>query len=422
MLIVLIQPARAELGAGLQPSNRLVIHPYLEVGVEYDSDAQLATTSARDILREQERESDTSIRLRPGVDFFHTHPRLTSRTEIWTDAGRSLESSDLDEDAYGYQQFLRGGGEIISVNLLHGFQHAVDGQTGSNFDQGTLTPAEDIRDRSERDQFNAELELSRSFAIDVNKRTTSIVQAGVSYGYDQADFRDESRSDIGTHNGGLHLSVGVSHTAALLIDYEIATEDSHDFDDPSYSHILQTGYRNRIGEQISWQITAGYQLFDPAIPRADSSAPVEDQGDTTLATVQDLEGFSYNAELTGQINQRLALQLAANNYIETTSFGAEANPRTVNIVSVALSHQTTERFALSLTGSYRNDDLEHPTQTANGLVNADTRSLFSGVTGTFTPSSWMKGIARIGYETREGDLPSDEVDRATLSLRVRVTY
>lgn len=399
----------ADPGEGIKMGN-LILHPFLDGSFSYDSNAGLLERTQyqdSEIEDDTEYEDDTFMEFRVGVNGDYKKERLNFNGSIWYYDRRYSDFQDYDRDGIGERvALIAGDRETLEVEAHQSFEHITDYSRqpallnvfNPNAQQLYLT--EDRTDRLEREVDAFGIRASRDFG--------EWLEAELGYSVYAVDYKPEELFDSEDKTIEGQLGFNATDKSTVLLRGRVGTESNDSYDNDADYNIIQLGLVSRRSEKLTYNMGIGFETYET--PSADSDE------------TSDEESVSFDVSAIWRMNYKTAVQLAGQNYIQSSSF-SEQNTRKTTLAQISLLRRLSEALSLGLAVSFRQDDYRLPIETRFGLIEETRDTIAGSLTLNYAPQDeWYRLYGQASIEDSDSLIPREDYEQIRLSAGFSLYY
>lgn len=355
--------------------------------------------------------------------FRKTDSFLASLSGVYS-ARRYDDLTDLDNESFGEEAEIGLGTrelDKISFAVRQAYREVFDYESQAypddftNPDTRALSLSEDRTERVSR-------KLSDVAGI-VTWQVTEKLGSDFSVAYGLIDYDTSALFDWSDLKGQAEFDYRVTEKSALLLTGQYGQQDSDGIDNNPDYYVIRGGILNRATDKLTFKGGLGLGSYDRFQAKdgtgtglgTDVPAAVNSQSDKPI------DYFSFDVAGDWDLSQRTTLEIIGRNAVQPAAQYTD-NAKLVTVASVGISHRLLEKFKLSATGSYRNDDYEEPVEIrTNEFI--DQQDTILGVQLRLDydpPNSHLNVYAEAKYENRDTNVPNEDYDQLRLTLGAKV--
>lgn len=405
---------------------------WAELSGTYDSNAKIVVPSGeiqdRQIFQDQKiggvskKEDDIFFDLILGGRLFRETDRFFAGLSLVGDFRRYTDFNELDNEAFMQELEIRLGERRFDRLTL-----AVREAYREVFDYESVDYANDFADSDKQSLFLSEDRTERvsrqllDLAGVVTWRATDKLNADFSVAYGSIEYDTDLLYNWSDIKGQIELDYELTDKSSALLTGQYGVQDSDALaNEPDY-YVIRGGFLTRTTDKLTFKGGIGAGKYD----RYQAKESLRNAGDVQRSAESEHGGtidyFSFDFAGDFDLSQRTKLQFIGRNAVQPAAQYAD-NPKLVTVASVGISHRLVDRFRLTATVSYRNDDYEDPV-----LVDVDRYvdqedTIWGGQLRLdyLPPKGHLNVYAEARYENRETTLPDEDYDQLRLSIGIRV--
>lgn len=385
--------AMGKPGEGIQAGGDVVVRPFAEAAVSYDSNPLLLPKGAE--------LDDWFLDVSPGLSLTRAGELLRMEGLFWGRFRRYDEFVGEDRDDWSEELRLSlGRREDWGLRLHERFSRVSDYEHAvTTMDAAAGADPLSVMERSERVDrdlldcgIGAGGPLSDKMAVDML------------YDHGRIDYQPSELLDSTEHkvSGKLTRKMTDKSSAVLAVEYIGMENDS--LSDPADYYAARAGWR--------WQGTFKSR-FEGSVGYADFAADATDAGDTL-----DRDFFSYNVAWFWQARPKLSMTMGGRSEMQLAPDTAR-NAKEVNMISGGLQYSATKRLTLSLLVGYRHEDFILDEETDGGvLVQREVEQVHGRLRASYRLTNWLRGYGEVSHEDTQDNVRGDyNQTRATLGTK-----
>ncbi|MCZ7590859.1 MAG: outer membrane beta-barrel protein [Kiritimatiellae bacterium] len=403
-----------------------------ELSGTYDSNAKIVVPSGeiqdRQIFQDKKvggvskKEDDIFFDLILGGRLFRETDRFFAGLSLIGDFRRYSDFDELDNEAFMQELEIRLGERRFDRLTL-----AVREAYREVFDYESVDYANDFADSDKQSLFLSEDRTERvsrqllDLAGVVTWRATDKLNADFSVAYGSIEYDTDLLYNWSDIKGQIELDYELTDKSSALLTGQYGVQDSDALaNEPDY-YVLRGGFLTRTTDKLTFKGGVGAGKYD----RYEAKEDLRNAGDVQRAAESEHDGtidyFSFDLAGDFDLSQRTKLQFIGRNAVQPAAQYAD-NPKLVTVASVGISHRLVDRFRLTATISYRNDDYEDPVRVDVDRYVDQEDTIWGGQLRLdyLPPKGHLNVYAEARYENRNTTLPDEDYDQLRLSIGIRV--
>ncbi len=409
VLMVFLAAARGGLGQpgdGVQPLEKIVIHPFVDVAYSYDTNPELKPKG--------QEVDDCFWDVSPGVNILRARENLRAEGLIWGRFRRFDTLKDGDQDDFSEElRLVLGRQEDWNLKLRERFGRV------SDYDLSVRT-----MDVSAEGTGARYLEYPEATPLSVMERTERVdrylLDCGVGVGgplsektyldalcdYGLVDYVPAELYDSNEQKASLKAARKVTDKSSAVLAGEFVQMDNDSLSRPAYSYAGRFGWRWQSTFKSRFEGTFGYYGFDTQSPG--------DAGDIHR------DGPSYDVAWYWQVRPKLSFSLGGRTEMQLAPDTAR-NAKLVNMVTSSATYSATKRLSLTLLVGYRHEDFTEGEALAGAeLVDRLVEQIHGRLHCDYQMFKWLKGYGELWSEDTTDNVRGDYVEtRATLGVKAQ---
>jgi hypothetical protein len=408
-----------------------------EISLTHDDNAKLVVPDGEIQDRTIFEDINDDVRTEQLDDYFYeltlglrlfreTDSHLASLSGIYS-ARRYQDLTDLDNESFGEEAEIRLGDrdlDKVSFALRQAYREVFDYEDQAypddftNPDTRGLSLAEDRTERVSR-------QLS-DFAGIVTWQTTEKLGSDFSIAYGQVDYDTEVLFDWSDLKGQAEFDYRVTDKSALLLTGQYGQQESDGIENSPDYYVIRGGILNRATDKLTFKGGVGlgsYDRFRPTPNGNDTGLGTDVTTEVDAQSDEPIDFLSFDVAGDWDLTQRTTLEIIGRNAVQPAAQYVE-NAKLVTVASIGISHRMMEKFKLSATASYRNDEYEDPVQVDTDVfVDQEDTILGGQLRLDYDPPSGRVNVyAEAKYENRDTNVPNQDYDqvRLTIGLKLKI--
>ncbi len=411
----------------------------LELSITYDDNAKLVVPEGEIQDRTIFEDIDDGVRAEQEEDYFYeatlglrlyreTDGFLASLSGIYS-MRRYVDLDNLGNESVGEEFEIRlGDRELrkVSLGLRQAYREVFDYEETAypddftNPDTRALSLAEDRTERVSRQLLD--------LAAIVTWQITEKLGSDFSVAYGEIDYDTEFLFDWYDLKGQAEFDYRLTEKSSLLLTGQYGQQDSDGLvNEPDY-YVIRGGMLTRATDKLTFKggIGAGkYDRFRKVVTEDETGldTDVTEEVETETESEDSIDYFAFDLAGDWDLTQRTKLQAIARNAVQPAAQYND-NAKIVTVASLGIAHRLTDKFKLSATGSYRNDDYEDPVEIDTDVF-IDQEDTIWGAQLRLDfepPNEHLNVYAEAKYENRDTTIPNEDYDqlRLTLGLKLKI--
>lgn len=374
---------------------------------------------------DENQEEDIYLEGTIGVRAYRqTDSFLGSLSGMYT-ARRYDDFDDLDNESFDIEGELRFGDredDRLSAGVKAAYREVFDYEKAAYADDFTNPDTQDdlflAEDRTER----VTRQLTDVAGL-LTWRVSDKLNADFSAAYGLIEYDTELLFDWEDVKGQIELDYRLSEKTSALLTGQYGQQESDSIDNQPDYYVIRGGLLNRTTDKLTFKGGVGLGRYDRFRKAADEDEDLDveqeiaDEGDDVIDYV------SFDLAGDWDLNQRTKLQFIARNAVQPAAQYTE-NSKLVTVASLGLSRRILDKFRLSGTVSYRNDDYEDLVEVDTDVFVDQEDTIWGGQVRLDyePPNGHLNLYAEAKYEDRDTTLPNEDYDqiRLTLGLKVKI--
>ncbi len=403
-LALLAGNALGKPGEGIQPVEAVVIHPFVELTYNYDSNPHL-------LPKDQEKE-DFFWDLSPGVNISRTRENIRMEGLVWGRFRRFDTFTDKDVDDWNEEMRLAlGRHEDLNMKLHERFGRVSDYDlsvrtmdvaaegTGNRYMESPEAPPLSVMERTERvDRYLLDCGVGVGGPLSDKTYLDGLVDYGM------VDYIPAELYDSTEEKASVKAAREVTDKSSAVLVGEFIQMENDSLSDPAYYYAGRAGWRWQGTFKSRFEGSVGYYGFDANQP-----------GD--LPSLR-RDGPAYDLAWYWQARPKLSVSLGGRSEMQLAPDTAN-NAKLVNMVTGSATYSATQRLSLTLLIGYRHEDFSEGEALAQDLlVSRLVEQIHGRVHCDYQVFKWLRGYGELWAEDTTDNVRGDYREiRATLGAK-----
>lgn len=408
-----------------------------ELSLTYDDNARLVVPDGEIQNRQIFEDIDDGVRAEQQDDFFYeatlglrlfreTDNFLGSLSGIYS-ARRYTDLDDLDNESVGEEAEIRlGDRELnkVSIGLRQAYREVFDYEEQAypddftNPDTRGLSLAEDRTERVTRKLID--------LAAILTWQITDKLGSDFSVAYGQIDYDTELLFDWEDLKGQAEFDYRLTDKTSLLLTGQYGQQESDGLDNTPDYYAIRGGVLTRSTDKLTFKGGVGVGRYDRFRESAAASengldTDVTEEAATETDSGDAIDYVSFDLAGDWDLSQKTKLQAIARNAVQPAAQYTD-NAKLVTVASLGISHRLLEKFKVSATGSYRNDEYEDPVEVDTDVFIDHEDTIWAGQLRLDyePPNEHLNIYAEAKYENRDTTLPNEDYDQLRLTVGIKL--
>jgi hypothetical protein len=393
-------------GEGIQPGSDVVVRPFAEVAINYDSNPLL--------LPKGQELDDLFLDVSPGVNVTRAEEALLLEGIFWARFRQFMEFTSEDRDDWSEELRLAWGrreawrlrlherfGRVSDYDLAVRTMDAAAEGVADRYLERPEAPPLSVMERSER----VDRELL-DCGVGVGGPLTDKTALDVIFDYGSANYLTQDLLDSTEAKVAIKAARKITDKTSALLVVEYIQMKNDSLDSPASYYAARAGLGWRSTFKSRFEATVGYSGFGVSDPNVTDSL--------------DRDGFSYDVAWYWQARPKLSMTLGGRSEMQLAPDTAQ-NAKLVNMLTSSIQYSATQRLSLSLLVGYRHEDFIVGEELASKELGSRLVEQIHGrLHCDYQLFKWLKGYGELWLEDTTDNVRGDYVEtRATLGVKAQ---
>jgi hypothetical protein len=395
--------ALGEPGEGLQAGGDVLVRPFADVAISYDSNPLLFSIG--------DEMDDFFLDVSPGLSLTRGGEVLRMEGLFWGRFRRFEEFTSEDRDDVSeelrlelgrregwrlraHERFGRVSDYDISIRTM---DVAAEGAGGRYLERVNAVPLS-VMERSERVDRNI-----LDCGIGLGGPLTDKMSLDMACDYGGVDYLSAEMLDSTEAKASVKAARRLTDKGSAILVAEYILMENDSLADSANYYAARAGWRWQGTFKSRFEGSAGYFSL------SDSDSSLDD----TFAR----DGFSYDAAWFWQARPKLSVTLGGRSEMQLAPTTPQ-DTKLVNMITGSGRYTATERLSLALLVGYRHEDYSHEEEMAGAPVKRVVEQLHGRLHCDYLLRKWLKAYGEVWTEDTEDNVRGDYKEtRATLGMK-----